>query len=88
MKTIINGEEQRVVYIEYCRGVPHEVYTAVYSPTPSNGVPFWCLYNHWSFFANGGDEKDIRHYNSGGGEDAGEIQAPRIGLMDIWVNIG
>lgn len=76
MKTIVGNREERVVYIEYNGKVPHQVYTAVYSPTPTNGIPFWCLSHHWDFFANGGDESDIRHYNSGGGGDAAKIYGP------------
>ena len=67
LKVIIGKEIQKVVYIDYQNGVPHSVLTA-----EKNG----CL-DFWDFFANDGDKKDLKAYNSGGGGHISEIQAPQ-----------
>lgn len=76
MKTIIQEKEYRVVYIEYGNhNLPHQVYTAVYSPH-CIGAPCWILMGWWDFFANEGDINDLKIYNAGGGGKSTEIPAP------------
>jgi hypothetical protein len=66
MITIINGNEEEVVYIDYKKGnIPHQVYTA-----DSDG---WM--HSWDFFCNNGDKKDISFYNSGSGGNKKSIEA-------------
>lgn len=59
-------DNERVVYITYHNGIPHEVITA-----SKNG---YCRWFDFEYFY--GDKKDIRWYNSGGGGHMTELQAP------------
>ena len=70
----IGDEPHRVVYIDYNDGIPHQVMTTRFIPTAD--TPYWRLF-WWDFFANNGDKKDIRAYNSGSGGTPKEIQAPQ-----------
>ena len=74
MKTIINGAEHIVVYIEYKDGLPFNVKTIFYVSTAKK--PYWRLVD-WDFFANNGQPDDIRYYNAGSGGNHKSIQAPQ-----------
>jgi hypothetical protein len=62
----MHHEGERIVYIEYQDGIPHEVLTA-----SESGYLSWFDFNY--FYS---DKKDIRWYESGGGGHMTEIQAP------------
>lgn len=70
----IGDELHKVVYIDYKDEIPYQVMTTMFIPTAEK--PYWRLYL-WDFFANNGDKKDIRAYNSGSGGTPKEIQAPQ-----------
>jgi len=75
MKTEVENDIHKVVYIDYSNGVPHLVVTQEYIPDATNG-PYW-RNNFWDCFANEGDNSDLYLHHSGSG---GEIQAP------IWAD--
>lgn len=71
----LEDELHRVVYIDYHNNkIPHQVYTTHFVSTADK--PYWRLYT-WYFFANNGDDRDIRAYNSCEGGSHKEIQAPQ-----------
>jgi hypothetical protein len=64
MEILIDGKKHSVVYITYCDNIPDSAITR-----DEYG------FDYWDFFAEQGDKKDIRAYNSGAGH-ASDIQAP------------
>lgn len=74
MKAVINGEDHRVIYIEYKKGIPFDVKTLRF--IESAKVPYWRLY-HFDLFANGGDRDDLYAYEAGSGGDDNSIDAPK-----------
>lgn len=74
------AETHRVVYIEYIHGRPHSVITH---------TPPHAFNEYWDAWAEAGDRKDIRLYNSGGGGHA--ISLPKFddgNGVEIWVAAG
>ena len=82
MKTLINGKEHEIRYIDYNSRTPHTVFTI-----DEEGHSF-----SWDFFANNGDNTDIRYYNAGSGYRIDEkIPAPNwvVGMeQKYWLGKG
>lgn len=57
MQVELNGENHKVAYIEYYKGLPFLAFTT------KDGKCF----STWDIFPNEGDENDLVLYNSGGG---------------------
>ncbi len=74
LKVLIGKKKHRVIYIDYNGGLPHSVVTECLIETAN--PPYHRVY-HWDFFANNGNCKDMRHYNSGSGGNKDEIMAPK-----------
>ena len=73
MKTIIEGKEHKVVYIDYHDNMPHSVVTLHFIDNAEE--PYWRPV-YWDFFLNENCKDDRRAYESGSGGSSDKIAAP------------